>query len=180
MNVEFKTRAGDKWTSLRHFDSGPWSGGGNPHWTSINITLRNVKNNDGIGERKKTDESWQHYPAQWSNARGLWDFHCPAVQFIEGMHGRLVQDNAADIESFKFLVVKNPLVAPTEYTTLETYVAAVIKLPDPEPEPEAEVIGEAEGVQERMSALEQQVLQLQKEVQHLKEKVMGEASQSQK
>ena len=23
MNVEFKTRAGDKWTSLRHFDSGP-------------------------------------------------------------------------------------------------------------------------------------------------------------
>ena len=53
MNVEFKTRAGDKWTSLRHFDSGPWSGGGNPHWTSINITLRNVKNNDGIGERKK-------------------------------------------------------------------------------------------------------------------------------
>ena len=100
------------------------------------------------------------------------------MQFIEGMHGRLVQDNAADIERFKFLVVKNPLVAPTEYTTLETYVAAVIKLPDPEPEPEAEVIGEAEGVQERMSALEQQVLQLQKEVQHLKEKVMGEASQS--
>ena len=82
------------------------------------------------------------------------------------MHGRLVQDNAADIESFKFLVVKNPLVAPTEYTTLETYVAAVNELPDPEPEPEAEVIGE--GVQERMSALEQQVLQLKKEVQHLR------------
>ena len=53
MIVEFKTRAGDKWTSLRHYDSGPWSGGGNPHWAAINVTLRAVKSNAGIGERKK-------------------------------------------------------------------------------------------------------------------------------
>ena len=53
MFVEFKTRSGDKWTALRHYDSGPWSGGGNPHWSAINVTLRSVKNNAGIAERKK-------------------------------------------------------------------------------------------------------------------------------
>ena len=77
MFVEFKTRSGDKWTALRHYDSGPWSGGGNPHWSAINVTLRSVKNNAGIAERKKEADDWPHYPAQWSNARGLWDFTSP-------------------------------------------------------------------------------------------------------
>ena len=104
MIVEFKTRAGDKWTSLRHYDSGPWSGGGNPHWAAINVTLRAVKSNAGIGERKKDHTDWAHYPAQWSNARGLWDFYSPAHACAQGMHERLKADNVRDIAGFKFFI----------------------------------------------------------------------------
>ena len=133
MIVEFKTRAGDKWTSLRHYDSGPWSGGGNPHWAAINVTLRAVKSNAGIGERKKDVQDWPHYPAQWSNARGLWDFYSPAHTFAQGMHERLTADNAQDIAGFKFFINSDALRPAVEFSNIDEYVAAIKELPDPDP-----------------------------------------------
>ena len=120
MIVEFKTRAGDKWTSLRHYDSGPWSGGGNPHWAAINVTLRAVKSNAGIGERKKDVQDWPHYPAQWSNARGLWDFYSPAHTFAQGMHERLTTDSAQDIAGFKFFINSDALCALPSSSRIST------------------------------------------------------------
>ena len=177
MFVEFKTRSGDKWTALRHYDSGPWSGGGNPHWSAINVTLRSVKNNAGIAERKKDADDWPHYPAQWSNARGLWDFTAPAETFISGMHARLTSDNAGDIEGFKFSILNDALRPPVAYTALGELLAAVHELPEPEPNPpEAEEIGE--GVPERAAALEAQVQQLQEKVQQLEQMLDGAQGQS--
>ena len=167
MIVEFKTRAGDKWTSLRHYDSGPWSGGGNPHWAAINVTLRAVKSNAGIGERKKDVEDWPHYPAQWSNARGLWDFYSPAHTFAQGMHERLTADNAQDIAGFKFFINSDALRPAVEFSNIDEYVAAIKELPDPDPPEAQEEIGE--GVPERVTALEAQVAELMKRVQKLEE-----------
>ena len=167
MIVELKTRAGDKWTSVRHYDSGPWSGGGNPHWAAINVTLRAVKSNAGIGERKKDVQDWPHYPAQWSNARGLWDFYSPAHTFAQGMHERLTADNAQDIAGFKFFINSDALRPAVEFSNIDEYVAAIKELPDPDPPEAQEEIGE--GVPERVTALEAQVAELMKRVQKLEE-----------
>ena len=166
MIVEFKTRAGDKWTSLRHYDSGPWSGGGNPHWAAINVTLRAVKSNAGIGERKKDVEDWPHYPAQWSNARPLGLlFTCTHV--CAG-HARASHRGQCTRHCrFQVLHQQRRSRPAVEFSNIDEYVAAIKELPDPDPPEAQEEIGE--GVPERVTALEAQVAELMKRVQKLEE-----------
>ena len=171
MIVTLAVRGGDKWASVIAKDNTKWYRGKpvNPNWNAVNAALRQMK--PSVHEFDKRVEAEQtimkHYPASFGNARDIWEFTCPAKEFVEGVHSCLsTGDIKESIERFEFVINHGSFKPPQKFLSLEAFVAAIEMIPEPQA-PEEEEEPEPSVVQQ----LKHEIEQLKHEIARLKQRL---------
>ena len=149
--VNFQARAADKYVGV---DCKEVSGFDrfNPHRVTFNNAMSTLIKAGGVRLiTSKEEELHKHYKYGYGNIKDAWVHTAEAGEWARKIYAHVNNEMGASVVEYKFLLFTDALAAPTTYTDIETYAAALTAIPDPPSQNEDEA--DAPGLAARVTAL---------------------------